>query len=47
MALEIRGRVEHWFSENMVMMELLKSRTAQGRNPELYFYRDSHGNEMA
>lgn len=32
--------------ENMVMMELVKSRTARGRNPELYFYRDSHGNEI-
>ena len=32
--------------ENMVLMELVKFRTAQGKNPELYFYRDSHGNEI-
>ncbi len=32
--------------ENMVMMELVKTRTVRGRNPELYFYRDSHGNEI-
>ncbi len=30
----------------MVMMELVKARTARGRNPELYFYLDSHGNEI-
>lgn len=33
-------------SENMVLMELVKFRTAQGKNPELYLYRDSHGNEI-
>ena len=27
-------------------MDLVKYRTAQGKNPELYFYRDSHGNEI-
>lgn len=32
--------------ENMVLMELVKFRTAQGKSPELYFYRDSHGNEI-
>lgn len=32
--------------ENMVLMELVKFRTSQGKNPELYFYRDSHGNEV-
>ncbi len=32
--------------ENMVLMELVKFRAAQGKNPELYFYRDSHGNEI-
>jgi len=32
--------------ENMVLMELVKFRTSQGKNPELYFYRDSHGNEI-
>lgn len=32
--------------ENMVLMELVKSRTFQGKDPELYFYRDSHGNEI-
>ena len=32
--------------ENVVVMELVKSKTSQGKNPELYFYRDSHGNEI-
>lgn len=32
--------------ENMVLMELVKKRTALGKSPELYFYRDSHGNEI-
>jgi len=32
--------------ENMALMELVKFRTARGKNPELYFYRDSHGNEI-
>jgi uncharacterized protein len=32
--------------ENMVMMELVKFRLSQGKNPELYFYRDSHSTEI-
>ena len=32
--------------ENMVLMELVKYRAAQGKNSDLYFYRDSHGNEI-
>ena len=32
--------------ENMVVMELAKCRAAAGQNANLYFYRDSHGNEV-
>jgi predicted AAA+ superfamily ATPase len=32
--------------ENMVVLELIKSRANQGRDPNLYFYRDSNGNEV-
>ena len=32
--------------ENMVLMELVKYRASLGKNPEVYFYRDSHGNEI-
>jgi predicted AAA+ superfamily ATPase len=32
--------------ENMVIMELVKARAARGQKPNLYFYRDSHGNEI-
>lgn len=32
--------------ENLVVAELLKSRLNQGRESELYFYRDSHGREV-
>ena len=32
--------------ENLVVLEILKSLYNQGKRPELYFYRDSHGNEV-
>ena len=32
--------------ENMVIMECLKTQFNQGRFPELYFFRDSNGNEI-
>ena len=32
--------------ENMIVLEALKSRYNQGQIPNLYFYRDSHGNEI-
>ena len=32
--------------ENLVVMECLKSQFNQGRIPELYFFRDSNGNEI-
>jgi predicted AAA+ superfamily ATPase len=32
--------------ENMVLMELLKTRMNRGLDPNLYFYRDSHQNEV-
>ena len=32
--------------ENMIVLEALKSRFNQGQIPNLYFYRDSHGNEI-
>ena len=32
--------------ENFIVMEILKSRLNRGKLPELYFYRDTHGNEV-
>ncbi len=32
--------------ENMIVLEALKTRYNQGHIPNLYFYRDSHGNEI-
>ena len=32
--------------ENMVVMELIKARANRGKDPEMYFYRDSNGNEV-
>lgn len=32
--------------ENMVIMEILKSRYNQGKEPELYYFRDQHGLEI-
>ncbi len=32
--------------ENMVVMECLKAQANRGEMPRLYFYRDSHGNEV-
>lgn len=32
--------------ENMVVMDVLKEELNRGRDPRLFFYRDSHGNEV-
>ncbi len=32
--------------ENLVLMELIKARLNQGRDPQLYYFRDHHGNEV-
>jgi len=32
--------------ENLVILEYLKARMNRGRRPGLYFYRDTHGNEV-
>ncbi len=32
--------------ENLIVIECLKSRSSQGKLPNLYFYRDSNGNEV-
>lgn len=32
--------------ENLLILEILKSRLNRGLRPEIYFYRDTHGNEV-
>lgn len=32
--------------ENFIILEVLKNRLNQGQQPDLFFYRDSHGNEV-
>lgn len=32
--------------ENLIILEILKSRLNCGKRPELFFYRDTHGNEV-
>lgn len=32
--------------ENLVILEILKSRLNHGKRPELFYYRDTHGNEV-
>ena len=32
--------------ENLVVLELLKARLNQGRDPQLYYFRDAHGHEV-
>lgn len=32
--------------ENFVILEILKSQYNLGKRPQLYFYRDTHGNEV-
>jgi len=34
------------FIENLVILELMKYRLNQGKEPHLYFYRDNHNNEV-
>ena len=33
-------------SRNFVILEILKSRMNRGKRPELFFFRDTHGNEV-
>jgi len=32
--------------ENLIIIDILKSKLNQGKDPRLFFYRDSHGNEV-
>lgn len=32
--------------ENLIITDILKSKLNQGKDPRMYFYRDSHGNEV-
>ena len=32
--------------ENLIILEILKSRLNRGKRPELFFFRDTHGNEV-
>ncbi|MCF6226311.1 MAG: ATP-binding protein [Xanthomonadales bacterium] len=32
--------------ENLIVMEILKSKLNRGKDPRIFFYRDSHGNEV-
>jgi predicted AAA+ superfamily ATPase len=41
-----RDRLRGALYENLVILEFLKARTNRGRRPDLYFFRDSHGNEV-
>lgn len=34
------------YIENLIILEMIKWRMNSGRDPHLYFYRDSHGNEV-
>jgi len=38
----LRGRLY----ENFVILEILKSHYDRGKRPQLYFYRDTHGNAV-
>ncbi len=39
-------RIRGSLFENLVILELIKTRANQGKEPNLYFYRDNHGNEV-
>jgi predicted AAA+ superfamily ATPase len=41
-----RDRLRGGLYENLVILEFLKERLNRGAAPDLYFYRDSHGNEV-
>ncbi len=41
-----RDRLRGGFYENLVILDILKTRLNQGKRPEIYFYRDTHGNEV-
>ena len=42
----IRGLLRGALFETFIIAELMKSRFNQGESPELYFWRDSNGNEL-
>ena len=41
-----RDPMRGFLFENMVILELMKTRLNQGRDPNLYYYRDHHQNEV-
>ena len=41
-----RDRLRGGFYENLLILDILKTRLNKGERPEIYFYRDSHGNEV-
>jgi predicted AAA+ superfamily ATPase len=41
-----RDRLRGALYENLVILEFLKARVNRGRRPDLYFFRDTHGNEV-
>lgn len=41
-----RDKMRGHLFENMVITNMMKSRLNQGKSPQLYFYRDSNGNEI-
>jgi len=42
----VRDPLRGGLYENLLILEILKSRLNRGQRPELYFYRDSHDNEV-
>jgi predicted AAA+ superfamily ATPase len=41
-----RDPLKGYLVENLVLLELIKSRLNQGLDPHLYYFRDSHGHEV-
>ena len=41
-----RDPLRGYLFENLIVIEALKSRLNQGKDPRLFFFRDSHGNEV-
>ena len=41
-----RDRLRGGFYENLLILDILKTRLNKGKRPEIYFYRDTHGNEV-
>lgn len=42
----IRDPLRGFLVENLVVLELVKTRLNKGLEPNLYFYRDNHNNEV-